>query len=603
MEELLREVYYNPQTGFRSVDETLRQARALNNERQARAQRLRQPYVAVKVDREDVKRFLESQEVRQQTARRRREGSYVATAAREEFECDLAEFGEGFGGGARYALVCVDVFSKKCAAAPMVDKRPQTTAAALRQCFSELGVPVRIYTDEGSEFQNSTVEPMLASLNVALVTTRGYANFVERMIRTLKERLRIRHLTFGEPWDRLLPAVVKQYNDQAHAATRMAPKLAALDENNDLVRARLQKRAKPSRRPPLVVGDIVRIARPHTAGRRVRDVQFGAEAYPVQEIVYEGGVTRYRVNERLYLRHDLLKITDIRAPSGQSRILDEDDQPLVPRVSRAMQQQYNRNVNRRLALGRMTGDSINFVYARDEDDEPLSNLAAAPAAAPAASDDDAPLVRLVRPKAPPPSPDIFAPRSTPKAPPFREAPITGGSSSSRDPPASVSRRDVLDVEERERQPRPEQPPDRELMPPPKAPPISRRDVLDVEEAGRRPKPVPAGRPIGQTTPLSALARQQEMPGQRISDFTDEFYRRVAWINRRDRYVPPRTVQEKYTAVRDALRRLRPVRDVVGASLEEYRELEREYNRLFDLVSFDFPNPEQQRAEDLGLLER
>ena len=284
----------------------------------------------------------------------------------------------------------------------LVDKRPQTTAAALRQCFSELGVPVRIYTDEGSEFQNSTVEPMLASLNVALVTTRGYANFVERMIRTLKERLRIRHLTFGEPWDRLLPAVVKQYNDQAHAATRMAPKLAALDENNDLVRARLQKRAKPSRRPPLVVGDIVRIARPHTAGRRVRDVQFGAEAYPVQEIVYEGGVTRYRVNERLYLRHDLLKITDIRAPSGQSRILDEDDQPLVPRVSRAMQQQYNRNVNRRLALGRMTGDSINFVYARDEDDEPLSNLAAAPAAAPAAasaaSDDDAPLLR--RPPAP-----------------------------------------------------------------------------------------------------------------------------------------------------------------------------------------------------------
>ena len=116
----------------------------------------------------------------------------------------------------------------------MVDKRPQTTAAALRQCFSELGVPVRVYTDEGSEFQNSTVEPMLASLNVALLTTRGYANFVERMIRTLKERLRIWHLTFGEPWDRLLPDVVKQYNDQMHSATKMAPKIAALDENNDL---------------------------------------------------------------------------------------------------------------------------------------------------------------------------------------------------------------------------------------------------------------------------------------------------------------------------------------------------------------------------------
>ena len=53
-----------------------------------------------------------SQEVRQQTVRRRREGSYVATAAREEFECDLAEFGEGFGGGVRYAW-CASTFSAK----------------------------------------------------------------------------------------------------------------------------------------------------------------------------------------------------------------------------------------------------------------------------------------------------------------------------------------------------------------------------------------------------------------------------------------------------------------------------------------------------------
>ena len=29
MDELLREVYYNRETGFRSIDETLRQARAL----------------------------------------------------------------------------------------------------------------------------------------------------------------------------------------------------------------------------------------------------------------------------------------------------------------------------------------------------------------------------------------------------------------------------------------------------------------------------------------------------------------------------------------------------------------------------------------------
>ena len=66
---------------------------------------------------------------------------------------------------------------------------------------------------------------------------------------------------------------------------------------------------------------------------------------------------RHRVNERLYLRHDLLKIDDIRASSAQSKILGEDDQPPAPRISRTMQQQHNREVNRRLALEHMTATS------------------------------------------------------------------------------------------------------------------------------------------------------------------------------------------------------------------------------------------------------
>jgi hypothetical protein len=80
---------------------------------------------------------------------------------------------------------------------------------------------------------------------------------------------------------------------------------------------------------------------------------------------------------------------------------------------------------------------------------------------------------------------------------------------------------------------------------------------------------------------------------------DDFYKRVAWLNGQTQYVRPRSAQEKYTAVRDAMRTLRPVRNV-AANQQEYQELEREYERLFPLVSFELPNPEQQRAEDLGL---
>ena len=76
----------------------------------------------------------------------------------------------------------------------------------------------------------------------------------------------------------------------------------------------------------------------------------------------------------------------------------------------------------------------------------------------------------------------------------------------------------------------------------------------------------------------------------------EFYRRVSEINGVMCF-HPRSAQEKYAAVRDALETLRAT---PGASDAERDELVREYDRLFDLVSFSFPDPARQRAEDLGL---
>jgi hypothetical protein len=201
------------------------------------------------------------------------------------------------------------------------------------------------------------MDAFLASLQVTLVTTRSYANFVERMIRTLKEKLRVRQLTFDEPWDQLLPAVVKQYNEQVHASTRMAPKLAALDENNDAVRAQLLKRAKPSRRPGLVVGDIVKIARPHTAGRRNQGRAVRRAGLPRPGDQLRGrreALPRQRAAVLPARSAEDHRTSGPRAVSRESRT--EDEQPLVPRISRAMQQQYSRNVNRRLRLERLYGD-------------------------------------------------------------------------------------------------------------------------------------------------------------------------------------------------------------------------------------------------------
>jgi len=59
---------------------------------------------------------------------------------------------------------------------------------------------------------------------------------------------------------------------------------------------------------------------------------------------------------------------------------------------------------------------------------------------------------------------------------------------------------------------------------------------------------------------------------------------------------PNNAQEKYQLVRGIIQHLRNL----GAPCdEEFRALELEYRKQFQLVSFEFPNPEQQQAEDLG----
>ena len=69
---------------------------------------------------EDVRRFLAKQKVKQDLTRKRREGSYVASAPREEFQADLADFGER--ASPRYGLACIDVFSRLATIIPLADK-------------------------------------------------------------------------------------------------------------------------------------------------------------------------------------------------------------------------------------------------------------------------------------------------------------------------------------------------------------------------------------------------------------------------------------------------------------------------------------------------
>ena len=185
----------------------------------------------------------------------------------------------------KYLMVAVDAFSKKLTAIPMANKNASTAANAWDKVVKDLGIPLNVYSDDGSEFKKE-FKDKLDYFDVDKVVTRQHATMAERAIRTLKEAL-VRRLTAGvgrrNQWHLLLPDVLTQYNARPHAATGLAPNAVYDDpEQAELALTRLKRTAKrgAGARPQINVGDLVRV--------KVKPIE-GRGSYRVTEVAWAGG--------------------------------------------------------------------------------------------------------------------------------------------------------------------------------------------------------------------------------------------------------------------------------------------------------------------------
>jgi len=180
MDNLLAAIFYDKRTGFGSVESTFQAAK-------------RQDPTIKKAD---VRRFIAKQEVRQRRKPLKVNG-YVAKLPREEFQVDLLEFGKL--AKPRYGFCCVDIFTKKGACIPIKKKTSDLTAEAMMKCFTELGYPTSVMSDEGGEFSGKFDE-LLGREDVRHIRSRTGGRFVERFIRTLKKPIFERRQALGGRW-------------------------------------------------------------------------------------------------------------------------------------------------------------------------------------------------------------------------------------------------------------------------------------------------------------------------------------------------------------------------------------------------------------------
>ena len=344
-EKVIYDTYYNPKTGFRSMPATYKAVHDKD----------------ASITRDDVKSFLKKQAVVQdQSQKGIKYNSFVSHEAREEYQVDLADFGQRQE--PRYGLISVDIFSKKLAVVPIQNKLPQTTATAFQKVIDEMDIPASIMTDEGGEWGREFAAK-LDYYDIDHLQSRTHPRFVERVIRTLKEGIEKRLMASGrKSWSAVYEDVVDQYNGIKHSITGVEPNVAA-DETSaghEKLRAAIVDRLEQHRigakkitggefaqqYPDLNTEDQVRVRAKVNAHDKGPQTRFEENIYKIKDkkntpagTLYK--VSRYRgdgewhLENRWFLRHELLKISDQQLPEIEHQEPEYDAKERRLRVSLA----------------------------------------------------------------------------------------------------------------------------------------------------------------------------------------------------------------------------------------------------------------------------
>lgn len=141
--------------------------------------------------------------------------------------------------GREQVLIMTDVFSKFTQAVSTRDQRASTVAGVLvREWFYRFGVPARIHSDQGRNFESQLIQQLCSLYGVQKTHTTPYHpqgnGQCERFNRTLHGLLQTLPPAKKLDWPHYLPHVIFSYNTTPHQTTGESPHLLMFGQEPQL---------------------------------------------------------------------------------------------------------------------------------------------------------------------------------------------------------------------------------------------------------------------------------------------------------------------------------------------------------------------------------
>ena len=220
----------------------------------------------------------------------------------ELFMADLMEFPQYKyrNRGFRFALILIDVFTKKLYTAPLKKKTKDETAQAFEKIFKDFDeFPINLVTDRGREFYNEEVQKIFDSYGInhysTPTKTKWKASVAERVIRTIKSRL-FKYFKAKKTtnWVDVLPKFTKNYNSTPHKSHGFPPEDVS-SENRDKVFKTLYPQNPLTIVCKLKIGDKVRKIKDKTLFEKGYTENWSEEIFNISAARQSNSVCWYKL--------------------------------------------------------------------------------------------------------------------------------------------------------------------------------------------------------------------------------------------------------------------------------------------------------------------